>query len=470
LGAAALNVKQAVVVIHGIGEQRPMETVRGFVSAVVPSPKNPNKPRFWSKPDPMSELFELRKLTTPQSPQMPPTDFYEYYWAYQAEGTKIAHVLAWAWSLLVRRPSEVPKHLKPLWGTLWGLLAGTLVFLSGGYWGHLISLSKNWVTASYLLSLLSTVAGFVVSGLVVNYVGDAARYLNPRPPNIKMRRKIRQKGVELLRNLHDPKYGYDRIVIAGHSLGSVIAYDIIRHLWPQYNQRDGNPQDTDMTELTALESAGKSLRTKPLSDSVEDFRNLQLKLWQKELSLKNKWRVTDLVTIGSPLAHAALLLAGKRSDLEERQQERELPTCPPVPDDGEYGYDPAPQTRGREKNDRKKYVLHHAAVFACTRWTNLYFPASWGFFGDLVGGPLREIFGPGIRDVPVDSNEWHGLLRHTPLIHTHYWNPKTLPSGVQADTKHWALQAVQDALDLNSRGWLTQAMTTQAAAASNRTD
>lgn len=25
-----------------------------------------------------------------------------------------------------------------------------------------------------------------------------------------MRRKIRQKGAELLRNLHDPKYGYDR--------------------------------------------------------------------------------------------------------------------------------------------------------------------------------------------------------------------------------------------------------------------
>ena len=94
-----------------------METVRGFVSAVVPSPKDPNKPRFWSKPDPMSELFELRKLTTPQSREMPPTDFYEYYWAYQAEGTKIAHVLAWAWALLGRRPSEVPKHLKPLWRT-----------------------------------------------------------------------------------------------------------------------------------------------------------------------------------------------------------------------------------------------------------------------------------------------------------------------------------------------------------------
>jgi hypothetical protein len=49
-------MRQAVVVIHGIGEQRPMDAVRGFVKAGMP-PKNPDKPRFWSKPDPMSEIF-----------------------------------------------------------------------------------------------------------------------------------------------------------------------------------------------------------------------------------------------------------------------------------------------------------------------------------------------------------------------------------------------------------------------------
>src|SRR6266849_8618224 len=112
-------MRQAIVVIHGIGEQRPMDTVRGFVDAVMPQPENTKKPKFWSKPDPLSELFELRKLTTPQSRTMPPTDFFEYYWAYQAEGTKIAHVISWAWALLVRRPKDVPKHLKFLWYTLW---------------------------------------------------------------------------------------------------------------------------------------------------------------------------------------------------------------------------------------------------------------------------------------------------------------------------------------------------------------
>jgi hypothetical protein len=451
-------MRQAVVVIHGIGEQRPMDTVRGFVKAVVPL-NNPNKPRFWSKPDPMSEIFELRKLTVPQSATMPPTDFFEYYWAYQAEGTKIVHVLAWAWSLLVRRPREVPKHLKPLWWTLWSLVAGTVVLFSSGSWNHFMTAQKNLEHASFLLSVLFTAIGLVISGIIVNYVGDAARYLNPSPTNIELRRRIRTAGVDLVRRLHAAKDSsdrkvYDRIVLVGHSLGSVIAYDIARNLWPQYNQRKDYPPETDLGDLIAVEKAGEALRGKPPTGSLEEFRKLQRALWDKELSLDNQWRVTDLVTIGSPLAHAALLLAQKKSELEERENERELPTCPPMAEDGWYAYDPALKKHEKGKDERKRYVLHHAAAFACTRWTNLYFPAKMGFFGDLVGGPLREIFGPGIQDVAVDSAEWGGLLKHTPLIHTHYWNEETSALKKPASPKVWAIKAVEKALDLESRMWL----------------
>ena len=54
-------VKQAVVVIHGIGEQRPMDTLRAFADAVLPDVE-PGKEKFWSKPDKLSDLFELRVL------------------------------------------------------------------------------------------------------------------------------------------------------------------------------------------------------------------------------------------------------------------------------------------------------------------------------------------------------------------------------------------------------------------------
>src|SRR5712692_4674502 len=98
------GLRQAVVVIHGIGEQRPMGTLRGFVDAVLPDPASrkgkTRKPKFWSKPDRMSETLELKKLTAPQTRSQPPTDFFEFYWAYQAQGTKYAHVVAWLWTVL----------------------------------------------------------------------------------------------------------------------------------------------------------------------------------------------------------------------------------------------------------------------------------------------------------------------------------------------------------------------------------
>ena len=58
--------------------------------------------------------------------------------------------------------------------------------------------------------------------------------------------------------------------------------------------------------------------------------------------------------------------------------------------------------------DAVQRVPHHAAVFGPTRWTNLYFPSKLLLWGDLVGGELRSIFGPGVRDIPVSTRKWLG--------------------------------------------------------------
>lgn len=428
-----------------------METVRGFVDAVMPLPSKPNKPKFWSKPNPMSELFELRKLTTPQSPTLPPTDFFEYYWAYQADGTKFVHVVSWAWILLVRHPKNVPKHLRVLWFTLWFLILATATMMSSSYWGRLLSLGKNAVTTNYLLAVLSSVALLVISAFILNYVGDAARYLNPSPPNIDMRRRIRAEGIELLKRLHNCKE-YERIILVGHSLGSVIAYDIARNLWPEYNTVHAELKRTDQNALHRLEEAGKALAANPTVEQVDSFRDAQIALWKEERRLGNPWLVTDLITVGCPLAHAELLLARTNDELRERQTERELPTCPPVLDEGFYSY-ALTDLKGETNAFR---ALHHGAVFGCTRWTNIYFPASLGFFGDLVGGPLREVFGKGIKDLPVESAEWDGWLKYLPMIHTHYWNKKSIPQKPGADTTAWALNILRKALDLESRTLLRE--------------
>ena len=72
--------KQAVLLIHGIGDQRPMSTLRSFVEAVL----NDNKDQeaiFLNKPQQISDLYELRRYTI-EKRGIPKTHFYEFYWAH----------------------------------------------------------------------------------------------------------------------------------------------------------------------------------------------------------------------------------------------------------------------------------------------------------------------------------------------------------------------------------------------------
>ncbi len=67
-------------------------------------------------------------------------------------------------------------------------------------------------------------------------------------------------------------------------------------------------------------------------------------------------------------------------------------------------------------NEKKEF--HHAALFGMTRWTNLFFPMSQLFWGDAVGGPLKDIWGRYVRDVEVSTLHDRPSLRfsHTALL------------------------------------------------------
>jgi hypothetical protein len=454
-------MRQAVVLIHGIGEQRPMSTVRGFVKAVL-GEGTPGEPSYWSKPDRMSQSFELRRL---RSRGRSSTDFYEYYWAYNLYGTKLRDVLAWLRVTVLRRWRDVPPGARSLW-----LLAQLLVLsvvvalaLGGGsawqaWYGGLRQASIASLGLSAVLLLLQYAA--------IDYLGDAARYLSPAPRNIRLRQKIRGEAIALLRALH-ASGEYDRIVLVGHSLGSVIAYDAITHLWPEFNEALPGLQEAPVQEhvrqrMAAAQSPQPALRDElPASaaaigdtpEGLDAFRRAQVAAAREQRTFGNPWLITDLVTVGSPLAHGMLLLATDREDFDERRRERELPTCPPQADDKGFAYSGETVEVGMHRKFTP-LVLHHAAPFAVTRWTNLYYPAAWGLFGDFVGGPLREQFGRGVKDVPVSSARWFGLAQYTPFAHVGYWlpmdaSPREARPGANGRTP--ALQALQQALDLHRR-------------------
>src|SRR5690349_9317170 len=113
------RLRQAVVVIHGIGEQQPMSTLRGFVASVCAG-KPGEKVQFYSKPDELSDLYELRRLSVYARSKYV-SDFFEYYWAHNLRGTKLSHLSTWALRLMWRSPGSIPGRIRWLYFLMWGM-------------------------------------------------------------------------------------------------------------------------------------------------------------------------------------------------------------------------------------------------------------------------------------------------------------------------------------------------------------
>jgi hypothetical protein len=111
-----------------------------------------------------------------------------------------------------------------------------------------------------------------------------------------------------------------------------------------------------------------------------------------------------------------MLLARNQEDFIARKDEGELLTCPPKFEENEIWFSRQYDSADGPKNAD---TPTHLIPFACTRWTNIYFPNQWAILGDAVGGPLRSVFGAGIRDVEVKSS---GMINNTLLSHVHYWS------------------------------------------------
>lgn len=93
------------------------------------------------------------------------------------------------------------------------------------------------LTAFVFAFILSGIGAFAKS-VFLNSAGDAARYFTPEPDNIDERIHIRQQGILFLQKLHKiaTHEKVDRIIILAHSLGTVVAYDLMRLLWTEYNE------------------------------------------------------------------------------------------------------------------------------------------------------------------------------------------------------------------------------------------
>ena len=423
--------RQAVVIIHGMGEQRPMDTLRSFVDGIKHhlSATDPSEAHtvVRSKPDGVSESYETRRLSLSASRKRPLTDFYEFYWAHTMRGTSISDFTTWLIKLITTSPGKVPQRLRQVWYTVFGLVFLTIAALSIIYYVDQFATIKSFYSIGTVAIIVGVLGNAIKTGFL-NSVGDAGRYFTPTPGNVGERSNIRQQGIAFLKRLHERKgdQKYDRIIVVAHSLGSVVAYDLLRLLWNEMNALHENVALIDQSAMEEMElySAGKKEIEHP-----DTFQACQYHCWQQQRAIGHPWLITDLVTIGAALSHADYLMVSNVT-FDQLKEQREFPASPPVTDKetGKIHYNSKPYDIAGGKRVVK--LLHHAALFAETRWTNIYFTS------DFVGGPMQRIFGKGLTDNPIPRKS----LWFWPGGHTNYW-----------DIGSPALRKITEALKLQQR-------------------
>lgn len=513
--AAAAPDKVAVVIIHGMGEQRPMETLRAFVETLwerdsslfegLAKPSDHENSDTWSKPDTLTGSSELRRITTararnPHTPNLPGirADFFELHWADITADSTWGDFTLWFKRLLWRNPfgCEVPKRVLFVWCLLWLTSIAVLIsgistamtkvpvlkdtdlagFLSWDGWG--------WVTVALL------VFGATVKTFLTTYFGDVARYVSASPRNIRVRQAARDRGLKLLRDLH-ASGAYCRVIIVGHSLGSILAHDLLALAWAEAT---GNIQIADGKEIlkaiTKCENAGIELLSacdemptptaivrrhdhgcicsKPtaaprrpegvltLAQKLGKYRETQRNLFRLLSEVKvgpsgqerSAWLVSDLVTLGSPLAHANFLVAQNGCELHEMMRLREILRAPPVYEAKKGSHEPT--FTFRSSKAPKFTQMHHAAAFAPVRWTNLYDITTPCMFlrGDMISGPIAGDYGPGALDLnvkPLRQGYLGGLFPRL-FTHTLYWSYSRDAKG-QAPAYIEALRLAVNVLD-----------------------
>jgi hypothetical protein len=434
------RTRQAIIVVHGIGEQLPGQTLRSFTDGVFPT----TGPRGFLKPDYTSSLFELRmmRIAPDTNAGIPPTDVYELYWAHLIRDTTLGQVYGWLLRLLLAPNADIPAALrKHFWGArllivIVAVAVCWLLYSRTGQPAHPAApTGALWTTAMVtgLLAVTPTVGWAVLRLLqnrfVLGFLGDAARYLEPRPDNVARRQAIRGAGVELLDALHNSG-DYSRIIVFGHSLGSVIAYDILSLAWVRRSRRNAYKTIMTSRELMRVEDLPNPRGNSPAVPCDKEISSRQYAAWREYRRNGFEWLVSDFVTAGSPLASAPLILnLDKRTKFKELVVDRSFPTCPPqtettrTPTPGRtrkqftftHAYpDPPP---GQKTRARSVLVPHYAGLFGLIRWTNLYFPMRGIIGGDPIGGRLRPTLGPWIHDVAVPYSGG-GFLG---FAHNLYW-------------------------------------------------
>lgn len=276
----------AFIIIHGVGPHTTFQTCDSFVqgfhnelkkkgefrnkSILVEHKMKPRKD--WSGKD-IPWVQNYISMSLPDRKEV--IDFYEYFWdiymVHEARFSEMYKMLSTASKgakrfynrlAAIRREetkselvkselgkSELGKYgrktkfglgaveFRPtgyfrLLGPLFTFLSIVLPYLPGALW-----LLDKWAGTQFpIIKQLFTGFSMLMKEPVPDFIGDAIRYLDldPRSEHHETRRRILNGALDELRELMEGDR-YDEIFVVGHSLGSVIAYDVLNRVVQEAN-------------------------------------------------------------------------------------------------------------------------------------------------------------------------------------------------------------------------------------------
>jgi hypothetical protein len=241
----------AFMVIHGAGAHRPFATldkfVRGFRHVLQTS--NPEIDQWWQHrlqrhPDWIEHYVSLAPEGKPR------LDFYEYYWdCYMDHQIAMSDVVQWmdrvsdGASRFYREKPNLSQQHQDTGSDLFKdgefRVGGYFIYL--GWFGRLLGVLERVGVAR--IPFLSTVITWLLTRgakLMAELMGDVVIYTTAdvRSQNYAIRQRVLKGAVEALRLLLE-RDDYQQIVLVGHSLGSVIAYDALNRITLELNAPDG---------------------------------------------------------------------------------------------------------------------------------------------------------------------------------------------------------------------------------------
>lgn len=319
--------RRAFLVIHGIGEQNPFETLDSFARGLIRD--------FQEKGIAFTAEHHISERTRAGGGRWTENwvrlksadgtdwiDLHEYYWAYLTE-EKIGLDAIWRWARqtlqgaarffkenkklqerfeargLRRRYGAGTRNIKCLLTLM--LIASPLFFL-----GRMLVQASQVIPP--LWAALRELQGWLRQKtrlLIVGYVGDVAIYttMDEKSRYYALRQHVLAESQALLEELLASEEDYDQVIVAGHSLGSVIAYDTLNRLNIKSNLKN-NLIEAKLKKLAGLITFGSPLdkiafffREHPKKDeyvrrqilkSLHSFKAIPLQFEQEPLELASQ--------------------------------------------------------------------------------------------------------------------------------------------------------------------------------------